>query len=76
MSQHIQAALYLRNLSCLWQLAHCSQTARAYINRAGNAIYLNTAAMHIQNKTAACAALREAHIIAMHRLALTNVTTT
>jgi len=63
-------------LLCFWKFHHRTHTACADIDGARHTIDLDAAALHVQHKTTARAALRETHIIAMHRLALTYFTTT
>src|SRR5579883_1836137 len=65
-----------KRLTLFWLFVHSAQAAVADIDRAQRAVDLQAAAMHVQHEAAARAALREAHIIAMHRLALADFTTT
>jgi hypothetical protein len=58
------------------QLRHSTHAARADIDGAERPIIHDMAAMDIHDKTAARAALRKAHIIAMHRFTQADVTTT
>lgn len=57
------------------QFAHSAQAARADIDGAGPAINLNATTLHIEHKATACAMLGKWYIIAIHRLALTYITT-
>jgi hypothetical protein len=69
-------ALFANTLAHLWQLAHSAQTARADIHRAWSAVDHNTTTLHVKYKAAARPMLRKWHIVAVHWLALTYVTTT
>ena len=58
------------------QLAHRAQTTCADVYNTRSAIHLETAALYIEYKTTTGAMLRKRYVIAIHWLALTNVTTT
>ena len=58
------------------QFIHCAHTASTDINGARSTVYHHMTALYIEYKATACAPLRETHVIAMHWLALTNITTT
>ncbi len=60
----------------LRQFTQCAHTARADMNGAHHAIYLDAATLHIKHKAAAGAELRMAHIVTIHRFALAYITTT
>src|SRR5579875_556879 len=64
------------SLACLWQLTHRAQETGADIHCARRAVDFQAAAMHVQHKAAASAALRKADIVSIHRLTLTYFTTT
>jgi hypothetical protein len=63
-------------LSSLGQLAHGSQAAGTDIHCTLNTIDFNTTSLDVQHKAASRAFLRKIDIIAMHRLAFANFTTT
>lgn len=63
-------------LAALWQFAHRTQAACADIHVFGVTIDLDTTALNVEHEATACAMLRVRHIIAIHRLALADVTTT
>lgn len=67
---------YKNILAYFWQLAHSAQTTGADVHNTRSAIHLKTAALYIEYKTTTGAMLRKGYVIAIHWLALTNVTTT
>jgi hypothetical protein len=69
--------VFYRRLSAhLWQLAHGAHAACADVHLALHTINLNAAVLYIEDKAAARAALRMAHIVAMHGFASADITTT
>ena len=68
--------IFMSVLAHFWQLAHSAQTASADIHCPWLAVDLNTTTLHIEHKAAAGSMLRKWHIVAVHWLALTYVTTT
>jgi len=63
-------------LAHFWQLAHGAQAASADIHCTWSAVDRDTTALHIEYEAAASPMLRKWHIVAVHWLALTYVTTT
>ena len=63
-------------LTYLWYFDHRSQAARADVDVTRSAVDLDTATMHVQHEAATRAVLRMGYVVAIHRLALANVTTT
>ena|SRR5712691_6627656 len=63
-------------LFAFWQLLHSTHAAGTDMDCAGCTINYHMATLYIEYKATASAPLRETHIIAMHGLALTNITTT
>jgi len=68
--------LYAFFLLAFWQLLHSTHAAGTDMDCARCTIHYHMATLYIEYKAAASAPLRETHIIAVHRLALTNITTT
>ena len=66
----------LDTLAHLWQLTHCTQAACADIHITWGTIDLDATAMHVKHKATARAMLRKWNVIAIHRLALADITTT
>lgn len=58
------------------QLAHRAQAACADIHVFEGAVDFDTTALNVEHKTTARAVLRKWHIVAVHRLALTDIATT
>lgn len=63
-------------LTHLWQFAQCTQATGADVHRFRGPVDLKTTTMYVQHKATTCAVLRKWHIIAIHRLALADITTT
>ncbi len=72
----IYYAFFTYLLANLWQFVHGTHTTRADIDCAHSTINFHMTTLHVKYEATARAALREADIIAMHWLALTNFTTT
>jgi len=58
------------------QFIHCAQTAGTDIDGARSTIHNHMTALYIEYKATARAPLRKTHVITMHWLALTDITTT
>ena len=63
-------------LAYLWYFDHCSQTTSADIDGTRCAVDLDATTLHVQYEAAARAMLRMGYVVAIHWLALTDVTTT
>ena len=72
----ISYAFLLYFLANFWQFVHSAHTTRADIDCAHSTTNFDMTTLYIEYEAAARAALREADIIAMHWLALTDFTTT
>ena len=69
-------ALLLPVLLTFGQLIHGAHATGTDIDGARGAVHNHVATLHIEHKATARAPLRKTHVIAMHWLALTNITTT
>lgn len=57
------------------QLIHCTQATGTDVYCALSTVYDKTATLDIENEATACAMLRKGHIVSMHRLTFTYLTT-
>jgi hypothetical protein len=67
---------FINGLLVFRQFIHCAHTTGTDIDGARGTIHNHVAVLYIEYKSAARAPLRKTHVIAMHWLALTDITTT
>jgi len=75
-SAHCSSRLIALFLLTFGQLIHGAHATGTDIDGARGAVHNHVATLHIEHKATARAPLRKTHVIAMHWLALTNITTT